>query len=68
MVDATSFIDKACSGRTECDYYAVGRDLAATTPCALLQTYLEVDYTCISGMFKEITFSTAPVSIANINF
>ena len=52
VVDASSFLDKVCSGRTECHYLAVGPDLGATTPCALLQTYLEVEYRCIAGKLK----------------
>ena len=48
--DATLFLDKACSGRSSCEYFVVGPDLAAIDPCPRGATsYLEIQYECIKG-------------------
>ena len=53
-IDAISFIDKACSGKTSCEYYVVGPDLAASQPCPRgVASYLEVRYECIKGRNVE---------------
>ena len=48
--DATSFLDKECTGKSTCEYYVVGPDLAATQPCPPgAAAYLDVQYKCIKG-------------------
>ena len=48
--DAISFLDKACSGKSSCEYYVVGPDLAATQPCPPgAAAYLDIRYKCIKG-------------------
>ena len=48
--DAIPFLDKACSGKSSCEYYVVGPDLAATQPCPPgATTYLDVQYKCIKS-------------------
>ena len=49
-VDATSFLDKECSGKCTCEYYVAGPDLAATQPCPPgVTAYLDIQYKCIKG-------------------
>ena len=50
FVDATTFLDKACSGKMSCEYRVPGDDLYATKPCPKgLQPYLELEFECIQG-------------------
>ena len=51
FVNAESYLDKACSGKKNCEYLAVGGDLGQTDPCPGKLSYLEVDYTCIKGTY-----------------
>ena len=49
-IDATSLFDKLCSGRSACEYYVVGPDLAALDRCPRGATsYLEIQYECLKG-------------------
>ena len=47
-------MDIACSGKRECEYEVLNKELQATKPCprglALFAAYLEVDYQCIPGI------------------
>ena len=48
--DATPFFDKICSGKSACEYYVGGPELAAIDPCPRgAPSYLEVQYECIKG-------------------
>ena len=48
-VNAVTYLDKACSGKQTCEYFAVDKDLALTKPCPGHQSFLEVQYDCING-------------------
>ena len=46
--DVIKFLDNACSGKTQCDYYIPNEDVVATKPCPRwIASYLEVNYECI---------------------
>ena len=50
MTDAVPFLDKACSGKSSCEYVVPGPDLVATQPCPRgFTSYLDVKYECIKG-------------------
>ena len=50
-VNALTYLDKACSGKPTCEYFAVDKELALTKPCPVgRQSFLEIQYDCITGM------------------
>ena len=53
-VDALLFLDKACSGKTSCEFVVGSMEFVKTHPkaCGEVWPYLEVDYQCIEGMFN----------------
>ena len=62
-MDAMSYLDNACSGKSSCEYY-VGPDFAASQPCPKgTASYLAVQYECVPGIqliyfseFYNVTF------------
>ena len=58
VVNAISYLDTACSGKTSCEYLVAGPDLAATHPCPKGQApYLAVQYECIKGNIHVLLHS-----------
>ena len=51
-VDVIALLDKKCSGKKECEYYASERELILTKPCSPGATpYLHVKHQCIEGAY-----------------
>ena len=49
-IDALPYLDKACSGRNNCDYYVGKEELMQTSPCDSDGIpYLEVAHQCVKG-------------------
>ena len=69
-MNVISILDKACSGKTTCEYL-VDKEMYETKPCppgmAARNSYLEVNHKCIKGMEKIVCIMSKSMTLKCIS-